>query len=256
MSERPTPPTERDLRAQAALDGELDMAHTLAFTRDLQADPELRRAHEQASAARAAVQSALPLEKAPDALRARVLALVEERPKRPAPRHGGLALAASVTVIAAFLGFGVGRYSGEGDGETRTLVNDFARAEIANQPFDIASSDRHTVKPWLATRVALGSEAVDLAERGFPLAGGRVDVLGRMPVATYVYRRREHFIALTELPRRAGPAGGETIDGYHIERWSDDERSYVAVSDVDAPELAAFAAAFREKARAPAGETR
>jgi len=251
----PTPNTrDATLRAQAAFDGELDSFNALAFERDVAADPDLRRAYERASAASAAVGAAVPREKAPDALRARVLALAQE-PKTA--RRQGLAWAASLAVAAFLAGAGADHYlGGAGDDETPTLVADFARAQIANQPFDIASSDRHTVKPWLAARVAFGGEAVDLAEQGFPLAGGRVDIVARAPVATFVYRRREHFIALTELPRRAQASGGASLDGFPIERWSDDQRSYVAVSDVDAADLAAFARAFREKAAKPGGETR
>ena len=61
------------------------------------------------------------------------------------------------------------------------LVSDYARAAIAGQPFDVASSDRHTVKPWLAGRTTVSADIVDLAPQGFPLAGGRVSVVDRIP---------------------------------------------------------------------------
>ena len=80
------------------------------------------------------------------------------------------------------------------------LVSDFARAEIAGQPFDVASSDRHTVKPWLAARTTISAEIADLAQEGFPLEGGRIAVVDRVPAPTLVYRKREHLIAVTELP--------------------------------------------------------
>jgi hypothetical protein len=69
-------------------------------------------------------------------------------------------------------------------------------------------------------------------------------------VPTLVYRRREHVIALSELPLGRGlvPWRG-AIDGYHVERWADAERVYVAVSDLDAADLAIFAEAFRRAAR-------
>jgi anti-sigma factor RsiW len=53
----------------------------------------------------------------------------------------------------------------------------------------------------------------------------------------------------------AGSRGGtiETIDGFHVARWSDANLSYVAVSDIDSKDLAAFVEAFRA-AQKPAGE--
>ena len=252
---------DKTLRAQAALDGELDAANTLAFEQDLERDPELRRAYETAHAASVATRAALAREKAPEALRARVLGLVEETkpatPRAPRPRRLELALAASLAVAAFLAGAGADRFwSGAGaDREAETLVADFARGEISGQPFDVASSDRHTVKPWLANRVAIGIAAVDLADQGFPLAGGRVDIFAHAPVPTLVYRRREHFIAVSELPRDGAAAERTaTVDGYHIERWSDEERTYVAVSDLDGAELSGFVKAFRQKVAAARGE--
>ena len=149
------------------------------------------------------------------------------------------------------------RMPGASSGAATGLVSDFARAEISGQPFDVASSDRHTVKPWLATRATIAAEIVDLAPQGFTLAGGRIAIVDRIPAPTLVYRHREHLIAVTELPlgRPSAREGAiETIDGFHVARWSDANLSFVAVSDIDETELADFVEAFR-RARKPAGET-
>ena len=140
------------------------------------------------------------------------------------------------------------RPSGSGD-VAQHLVSDFARAEIAGQPFDVASSDRHTVKPWLANRTTVSGTIVDLAPDGFPLVGGRVAIIDRVPTPTLVYRHNEHVVAVTELPVDAklarGTGGIETIDGYHVARWSDANLAYVAVSDMDEKALGEFVEAFR-----------
>ena len=73
------------------------------------------------------------------------------------------------------------------------LVSDFARSQIAGQPFDVASSDRHTVKPWLAGRTTISAEIVDLAQEGFALEGGRIAVVDRVPAPTLVYRHNENI---------------------------------------------------------------
>ena len=96
------------------------------------------------------------------------------------------------------------------------------------------------VKPWLATHAPLGVAAVDLADAGYPLAGGRIAVIGATPVPTLVYQRHEHWIAVTELPLSLadGAPARAALDGFHLEHWRDSERAYVAVSDIDAGELA------------------
>lgn len=258
MTDEPESRREKALRANAALDGELDAANALRFERDLKGDVELQRLFTEARAAHEGVRRHAPREEAPTALRARVLGLVEPHVvarRRPAPPRLWLALAASLAVLAFVGGFvGGQRFAGPGrDEQLEALVDGFARGQVSGQPFDVASSDRHTVKPWLASRAPFGSVVVDLADLGFPLAGGRIDVVDRALIPTLVYRRREHFISVSELPLNAARrAGAASLDGYHIERWSDPERAYVAISDLDAADLAAFAEDFRRRAEATA----
>jgi len=252
------------LRLHAALDGELDAANALAFDRDLAADSELAAEYRRFEAVRAAVRRHAPREAAPKALIDSVLALadaggpaepanvVELAPKaRPSHWRQALPLAASFAV----LGFAAGvalmslRVPDPSHAVAENLVSDFARAAVVGQPFDVASSDRHTVKPWLAGRTTVSAGIVDLAPQGFPLAGGRVAVVDRVPSPTLVYRHNEHLVAVTELPLDArgtrGADGITTIDGYHVARWTDANLAYVAVSDMDEKTLAEFVAVFR-----------
>jgi anti-sigma factor RsiW len=79
--------------------------------------------------------------------------------------------------------------------------------------------------------------------------GGRVTIVDRVPTPTLVYRHNEHVVAVTELPvdtkGARGTGGIETIDGYHVARWSDANLAYVAVSDMDEKALGEFVEAFR-----------
>jgi anti-sigma factor RsiW len=129
------------------------------------------------------------------------------------------------------------------------VVASHMRALMAAQPIDVASSDRHTVKPWFNGRIPESPRVIDLANAGFALVGGRIDVIGRVPVPTLVYRIRQHLISLTALPAStAAPmmVGLRNIAGYNTLSWTDGGLTYWAVSDVSASDLEAFAKAFRE----------
>jgi anti-sigma factor RsiW len=272
MSERDM--SERRLKLNAALDGELDAMAELTFEREMRDDPALAAEHRRLVALRDAVRRHAPREPAPQALQDRIaaLALSSPPPQAAAPAVTGvplrrrtwldpraLALAASLGILGFAVGAGLTSLrmaSGSSD-VAQHLVSDFARAEIAGQPFDVASSDRHTVKPWLADRTTVSASIVDLAQQGFPLAGGRIAIVDRVPAPTLVYRHNEHLVAVTELPlgmKRASAAGGiETINGYHVARWTDANLDYVAVSDMDEKALAEFVDAFR-RAGGPAAK--
>jgi len=228
-------------RAQMALDGELDAANQLAFEEDLARSPELAAEYARLSALRQRLRAHASREAAPERLRARVAALAAPAPSYPRARAA--AMAAGLALAAALAGYWAG--GATKDPTLAELVAGYQRAALSGQPVDVASSDRHTVKPWLAARAPFGSLAPDLAKDGFPLLGGRIDIVDRRPVPTLVYRGREHLISVSELPRSEDGGGETTLDGYHIERWRDRERSYVAISDIEAGELAAFVAAFR-----------
>ncbi len=103
------------------------------------------------------------------------------------------------------------------------------------------------LKPWFAARVAESPKVPDLSTAGFPLAGGRVDVVGRIPVATIVYKHAAHVVSVTALPDEG--VANTTIAGYHTRTWRDGSLTYVAVSDLPEADLAAFERAFRAAAK-------
>ena len=266
---------ERLLRLNAALDGELDAMASLKFEREMRDDPALAAEYRRLAALRDAVRRHAPREAAPQAVADRIAALAASTPPPetvaapptlvPFRRRAwldtrALAMAASFAVLGFAVGAGLTslRTPSASDAVAERLVADFARAEIAGQPFDVASSDRHTVKPWLAAHATISAQIADLAQEGFTLEGGRIAVVDRVPAPTLVYRKREHLIDVTELPatmaRSRGAGAIETVDGFHVARWSDANLSYVAVSDIDENELAAFAEGFRAAQR-PAGES-
>ena len=242
-------PTDPRLLVHAYVDGELDPAHALEVERQLADDPALAVERERVEALRRVIAEQLPREGAPPDLVRRIETAVGLRPApvpaRASSRPSWRALAASVAV-AAFLGSSATWLAlSPGPADADRVVANHMRALMATQPVDVGSSDRHTVKPWCNGRIPEAPRVVDLAGAGFPLVGGRIDVVGRAPVATLVYRHRQHLISLSEVPGRTIAAPERQIAGYNIVSWTDDGVAYWAVSDVAAADLDAFAKAFR-----------
>jgi anti-sigma factor RsiW len=132
------------------------------------------------------------------------------------------------------------------DAIAQALIDSHLRSLLAGHLTDVASTDRHTVKPWFAGRSEVSPPAVDLAGEGFPLVGGRLDVIAGNPVPALVYRRREHVINVFVLPSSAGDLGATlTRRGYNLRHWNEGDLGFWAVSDAAPSELAEFERSFR-----------
>jgi anti-sigma factor RsiW len=130
------------------------------------------------------------------------------------------------------------------------LIASHARSLLANHLTDVASSDQHTVKPWLDAKLDFAPAVVDLSQKGFPLIGGRLDYLDNRPVAALVYKRRQHFLNLFVWPVGASAVGSTkaiTRQGYQLLHWVDSDLNYWAVSDINEKELQEFKQLFEEQ---------
>jgi anti-sigma factor RsiW len=241
------------LPIHAYLDGELDSTNALAVERRMATDPALAAECERVEALQRLIRQHLPREAAPPGLRVRVEAAVGVR--RPRTRLANAqfswrALAASIAVTAIVAGSSTSMLlsPSRSDLVQDGVVDAHIRSLMASQPIDVASSDRHTVKPWFNGRIAQAPRVVDLAKDDFPLLGGRIDVVGEVAVPTLVYRHAKHTISLTAIPA-SGRANStpelNSISGYNIDRWADDGVAYWAVSDVAAADLQKFTELFR-----------
>jgi anti-sigma factor RsiW len=228
----------------AYVDGELSATESVEFERALAACPGCR-ARLDAARDLSRLLRGLPAEPAPDLLRARIERELRSIAGRPKERVRWLAMAASL-IVALGVGWIGGSMLGQGTRQTDELVAGYLRVAMSDHGVEVASSDRHTVKPWFAGRIDYAPPVHDLTAQGFPLLGGRVDLVDGRKVAVLVYRRNQHRIALTLWPSAAKGSTTPTVeqrDGFALADWRRDGFEMRAVADLSSSEMKSFAAA-------------
>jgi anti-sigma factor RsiW len=232
----------------AYLDGELDPASTIAVGQEIENNPRLARELASASALQQAMREHFPLEPIPPTLRARIDAAIGRRGRWARPSWAMLAASVLVAISLSSLSSFLMLRAPAGDPVLAEVVDSHMRSLIAAVSIDVASSERHVVKPWFNGRIPQAPRVIDLKAQEFPLLGARIDVIARTPVPTLVYKRRLHTISLVALPASAATqriSSGRTDNGFNVVHWVAGETTYVATSDLNAEELNRFAQLFR-----------
>ncbi len=245
---------DKSLLLNALIDGELDAANTIALEQHIKTCPGCAKALAEAQAVRAALSTSGVAYTAPEAFKRRLRIALDAETKAAAPtrkaksplaglwgRWTGWA-AGGATALAAALALTVFAVQAPSASLADELVSDHVRSLLASHLMDVPTSDRHTVKPWFDGKVAFAPSVIDLADQGFPLAGGRLDYVRGQRAAAIVFRRRLHVINVFVWPATGGDrlAQEGARDGYNLVHWTAGGLNYWAVSDLDATELRQF----------------
>jgi anti-sigma factor RsiW len=105
---------------------------------------------------------------------------------------------------------------------------------------DVLSSDQHTVKPWFDGKLDFAPPVKELSAEGFPLQGGRLDVINGRTVAALVYGRRKHVVSVFVWPTSdsdSKPDSGSE-QGHQWIGWRRGGMQFFAISDTGASDLA------------------
>ena len=260
-----------DLWLDALLDDELDAAASLALQRRLAAEPALQRRFEERRALREAVRAQATRHAAPEALRTHLEAMLApvpaaaqaragagvtlaRAPRRPRalPWAAGLggALLASLCTLAVVDPGALGWRRGDAlaaqqTAEASEAVSAHTRALLVDHPIEVASSDQHTVRPWLSARLNFVPPVVDLVAQGYPLVGARRDVLSGQTAAALVYRHGAHVISVFVRPAESSAVAGteatRVVRGFNVIERSQGGLAFCFVSDVNPHDLRTLA---------------
>lgn len=193
---------------------------------------------------------------APAGLRDRIAASIRqaETPSRQEPKSQGwrqwlnlgaafaMGVLASVTAVHFLTGVSAQERLAQ------DVVSSHVRSLMAAHLADVASSDRHTVKPWFSGKLDFSPPVADLAQAGFPLVGGRLDYVGGRPAAALVYQHRQHIINVFVWPhdtRAPTPPAALEAQGFNVIGWEDKKMQFWLISDLNASDLQAFADQLR-----------
>ena len=240
------------------IDRELDRDGAAAVDGHLRVCGECRRTFDAHSSITSSIKKHATYYPAPATLANRIRAQVSQAAKQPAEKTrqhrfrwpewnrwlqlgSAVAAAVIVTTIATF------QLAGRSEDQiiAEQVINGHSRSILTNHQIDVASSDQHTVKPWLSSKLDFSPTVTDLTTAGFPLRGGRLDYVDNRPVAVLIYGHRQHVIDLFIWPDDAALDMSRTRSfskrGLNVLQWSAAGMTYWAVSDVNSSDLEAFA---------------
>lgn len=237
-------------------DGELDALSAAKLETHLQSCAECAARVATLRANRKVLAEALDPGPAPEALRARIA-----RQTSGGARFAGLSpigleagrMAAAV-LLTAILSAGVTGavlHRGAAQRAGDELLDAHARALEPGRLYDVASTDKHTVKPWLDARLDFAPPVEDFSAQGFPLLGGRIDHVNGRRAAVLVYGRRKHLIDVFVEPSGGLKPAEVHSRGLSVIAWRSNGFDWQAVSDVDRRELAQLRRLIEQEGRTP-----
>ena len=231
-------------RLHAYFDGELDAMGAAEFERHLESCPDCETRLAAEEKLRSALAGAQLYARAPENLRKNLLislpkAAVPPPLKDPKPSAAEswrwLAIAASA-ILAVLLGTQymekLNRHLQQ-QAMAAVIVDAHLRSLQPGHLEDVISTDQHTVKPWFDGKIDFAPPVRDFANDGFPLVGGRLDVLEGRSAAALVYGRRKHIVNVFVTKTQPGDASDRSgeLQGYHWVAWQQNGFTFTAVSD-------------------------
>lgn len=127
--------------------------------------------------------------------------------------------------------------------ETFREVADLHISDLASSnPYDVVSSDRHTVKPWFQGKIPFAFNLPEFNGTDFALLGGRLVYLHQQPAAQVVVGVRQHKISVLILQESSGlvtplTSGAALRASFNVETWQQHGLRFFVIGDADKPSI-------------------
>jgi anti-sigma factor RsiW len=235
------------------IDGELELTRQLDVGAHLASCSTCKKAVEPVIKFRNSVRINMPVYKAPPELKATIRAVLRKVSKSETERISDLRrfllYAAAVLVFCLLC---ISAWMATFHGNDRELIaqaiSNHSRSLLADHLLDVTASDQHVVKSWFSGKLDYSPPVADLAESGYKLVGGRLDILENRPVAAIVYRHQEHFINEFAWPSasRAIDFDVQSHQGCSLCGWNRSGFNYLIVSELRQADMEKFEDQLRD----------
>lgn len=240
------------------IDNEMDLVHTLEIERHLQDCVVCQTSYQNYLTIKKGLKAEQFYYKLPADLSKRIHQSLRKAPStktKPTIPHLNLPwpkliLSVSIGTLMVLLAvsslvFLINFATNDSDQLTQEVLASHIRSLMAvNHLTDVASTNQHTVKPWFDGKLNFSPVVEDFADKGYPLAGGRLDYLDKQSVAALIYLRGKHiinvFIWRNNNPNLKQDVQTTSLQGYHLFHWIDGGSNYWVVSDLNETELGTF----------------
>ena len=235
----------------AWFDRELDAATSAEFAQHLATCPVCSALRADREALRETLKGHAPYFAAPASLRPAVMrqlaAVQDQRPSvtRRTPWWQAFLLAAFAATASSLLTVWMLRVPLESTlspWQEQVVTRHVASLRDPQQRIQIASSDRHNIKPWFNGKLDFAPTVVDLSADGYVLLGARLEQIEQQPAAALVYQVGRHFISVfMTRAALAEPVTITTLHGFSVATWAAGGVRFAAVADTDVGEIKRFA---------------
>jgi anti-sigma factor RsiW len=240
----------QELLLGGLVDGELDAANTAMVEAHVARCEGCRQELDRLQAVRNLLRAEGVRYAAPETLARRITAMPELAPKAANDNRFKSWLAPALTgAVAASLAMVTLLPPGSESAIDQQLVSSHVRSLQPGHLTDVQTTNQHIVKPWFNGRIDFSPPVPELADRGFPLAGGRLDSIDGKTVAAIVYHRRLHTVNLFVWPEAKASDRDFVRDGFAVREWTRGGLRFAAVSDIPPSELSQFQGLFEQRAR-------